>query len=191
MTNFMTKPKDKINWFYALLGLFFLAGYFYPNNTPIDDSDLKTKVITLSRDIEYISGHRSNNSYHRLWTNETKAAFKIEAPGGLAAKWKPLDSLKRGDSLTIKYVNASDIDVGNGVKEIPIYSLQKADRLYFDTAGYNQSKIVYDKRWGWIFLIGGALLTLRGLTVINSKTSYILGGIAFAIIVVLRILGKF
>jgi hypothetical protein len=187
----MTKPKDKLNWFYVLLGLFMLAGYFYPKNTPIDDFDLKTKAITLSRDVEYIKGRRRSDSYHRLWTNETKAAFIIDVPGGMAAKWRPLDSLKHGDSLTIKYESIRDIDVGNGVKEIPIYFLQKADKLYFDTGAYNQSKIVYDKRWGWIFLIGGALLILRGLTVISSKTSYILGGLAFAVIVVLRLLNKF
>jgi hypothetical protein len=187
----MTIPKDKINWYYALIGLFFLVGHFYPKDTAIDEADLKKIKITLSQDIEYIKGRRGNNSFHRLWTTETKAAFIIDVPGGMAAKWRPLDSLKHGDSLTIKYESARDIDVGNGAKEIPIYFLQKGERLYFDTTSYNQSETVYSTRWSWIFLIGGALFILRGLTLINSKVSYIIGGLSFAVIVILRILNKF
>lgn len=188
---FMTELKDKINWFYVLLGAFFLIGYFYPDNTPVNDLDLKTKTVTLSRDIEYVSGHRSNNSFHRLWTNETQAAFKIEVPAGIAANWKPLDSLKRGDCLVIKYENARETDLRDGASEIPIYFLQKGERLIFDTTAYNIGKVVYAKRWGWIFLIGGALFILRGLTLVNSKTTWILGGISFAVILALRLFGKF
>jgi len=188
----MTTPKDKINWYYALIGLLFLAGHFYSKNTPIDDPELKKITITLSQDIEYIKGSsRNSNSFHRIWTNQTKAAFIIDVPGGMAANWRPLDSLKRGDSLTIKYESTREIDLGNGAKEIPIYFLQRGERLYFDTAAYNQSSAIYSQRWGWIFLIGGGLLILRGLTLINSKVSFILGGASFAVIVVLRLLNKF
>jgi hypothetical protein len=187
----MATPKDKINWYYVLLGLFFLAGYIYPNNTAVDDIDLKSKIVTLSRDIEYIKGNRSNDSYHRLWTNESQAAFIIQVPGGMAAKWTPLDSLKHGDSLTIKYQSTREKDLWDQAKQIPIYFLQKGEKLYFDPTAYNQSQIVYDKRWGWIFLTGGTLFILRGLTLINSKTTYILGGISLAIIIALRVLGKF
>ncbi|HEY4875849.1 MAG TPA: hypothetical protein VIH86_09775, partial [Puia sp.] len=144
----MTTTKDKINWYYALIGLLFLAGYFYPTNTTVDGNDLKTKSVTLSRDIEYIKENRSSESYHRLWTNQSIAAFIIEVPGGMSAKWTPLDSLKHGDSLTIKYQSASDIDLWDVSKQIPIYFLQKGDRLYFDPAAYNQSQILHDKRWG-------------------------------------------
>jgi hypothetical protein len=187
----MTTPKDKINWYYALLGLILIAGYFYPNNTKVDDSELKTKAITLSRDIEFIPRSRNSASFHRLWTNETSAAFIVKLPGEIAAKWRPLDSLKRGDSLTVKYLSSRENDLWDEASEVPVYYLQKAGKIYFDTPAYNQSKAAYNKRLGWLALIGGSLFILRGLTIINSKTSYILGGIAFVVIVVLRLLNRF
>jgi hypothetical protein len=184
------KPQDKINWIYALLGACFLFGYFYRNDTPVDDSDLKTKSITLSRDIEHVTGHRSNNSYDRLETNETQASFIIEEAGGIAANWT-FRNLKKGDFLTLKYESARDVDLGNGANQIPVYFLQKGDKIYFDSTGYNQGKIIYNRRWGWIFLIGGALFILRGLTLTNQKVTWILGGISAAVILVLRFLNKF
>lgn len=184
------KPQDKINWFYALLGACFIFGYFYRNDTPVDDSDLKTKTITLSRDIEHVTGHRSNNSYDRLETNETQASFIIEEAGGIAANWT-FGNLKKGDSLTVKYESAREVDLGKEANQIPVYFLQKGTRIYFDSTGYNQGKIIFNRRWGWIFLIGGTLFILRGLTLTNSRNTWILGGISFAVILVLRFLGKF
>jgi hypothetical protein len=50
---------------------------------------------TLSHNDEIIKGGSKGRSFHRLWTDETKAAFIIDVPGEIASKWKPLDSLKQ------------------------------------------------------------------------------------------------
>ena len=183
--------KEKINWFYIIVGLFLLIGVFYFKGYKITESDLVTKKISLSRNIQNIHGNSRSASFYRLWANETKAAFKIDVPGGIASKWSPLDSLTKGDTLEIKYLLDNESELENSSKEIPIYSLQKSDRLYFDINDYNQSINLYDKRWNWITLILGGLLLLRGLKMISSKTSYIIGIISFSIIVILRILNLF
>ena len=185
-----TNSKNKINWYYILLGLLFIAGYCYPN-TIIEEADLNTKTITLYRDIELLKGGARDRPYHRFWTNETKAAFIIKVPGSIAAKPELLSSLMKGDTLTIKYFSADETEVNNKSKEIPIYFLKKGDHLYFDAASYNRANTIIDNRWNWLLLIGGILLTLRGTTIINSKTTYILAGISLVIIVVLRIINKF
>ncbi len=187
----MTKPIDKINWYYILVGLFLLFGYFYPKKTTIDDINLTTKTITLSHNIEFIKGNSKSNSFHRLWTNETKAAFTINVPGEIAAKCTLLDSLRKGDSLRIKYSSKREIDIEDATKEIPIYFLQKVDKLYFDTTAYNHSKADYERRRNLLMLIGGIFLTLRGLTIINSKIAYILAALSIVTIVVLKLLNKF
>ena len=187
----MTNTKDKINWYNVLVGLLLLTGYFYFHPPKVDDLDLNTKTITLSHNIEFIKGGSKARSFHRLSTDETKAAFIIDVSGENASKWKLLDSLKQGDTLTIKYAGKKEPDLGNSAKEIPIYFLQKVGKLYFDTNDYNQSKAATDKRWNWLMLIGGVLAILRGLTVVKSTVAYVLGGISLAVIIILRLLGVF
>ena len=187
----MANAKDKINRNYILVGLLLLVGCFYPQPSKIDDIDLNTKTITLSHNAEFIKGSSRSGSFHRLWTNETKAAFKIDVSGGIASKWTPLDSLKRGDTLTIKYAGKKEADLGDHAKEIPIYFLQKAGKLYFDTNAYNQSQAAYEKRWFWITLICGLLLILRGLSIVKPKVAYVLVGLSLTAIIILRLLGMF
>jgi hypothetical protein len=187
----MTTSANKINWYFTVVGLFLLAGYFYPKKTTVSDIDLNSKTITLSHNIEFLKGGSRQSSFHRLWTNQTKAAFIIDVPGAIAAKRSALDSLQQSDTLTIKYFSERETDLKNGAKEIPIYFLQKADKLYFDTTAYNHAATAYNKRLNWIILIIGVLLTLNGLTIINMRTAFILAGISVAIIVVLRLLNKF
>jgi hypothetical protein len=184
------KQKDKLSGRNLLLGLFFLIGYFFPSKAAVEERDLNTMTVTLSRDIVYIGGAKSR-SFHRLWTNETKAAFKIEVPGGMAAKGVPLDSLKRGDTLTIKYREGREKDFGNKAKEIPVYHLEKRGTLFFDAYRYNEAQADYDRRWKVIFLIGAVLCLLRGMALTSSKTSFILGALAVAVLIVLRLMDKF
>ena len=152
---------------------------------------MNTTTITLSHDIQFIHGNSRSKSFHRLWTNETKAAFTIDAPGSIAAKWAVIDSLKKGDTLTIKYSAWQEKEVEDKSKEVPIYFLEKGDHLYFDTNAYNEANKAYDNRWNKLMLVGSVLLILRGLTIINSKTTYILAALSLATIIVLRILNKF
>lgn len=184
------KQKDNNNGRNLLLGLLFLAGYFFPSKLAVDEGDLATTTVTLSRDIIYIGGAKSR-SFHRLWTNEAKAAFKIEVPGGMAAKGAPLDSLKRGDTLTIKYRVGREKEFGNKAKEIPVYHLEKSGTLFFTVDRYNEAKADYDRRWKVIFLIGAVICLLRGMALTSSKTSFILGALAVAVLIVLRLLDKF
>ena len=184
------RSKDKTNGGNLLLGLLFLLSYFLPSKAAVDEWSLATTMVTLSRDIVYIPGSGSK-SFHRLWTNETRAAFKIEVPGGMAAKGTPLDSLKRGDTLTIKYSNGSEKDFGNKAKDIPVYHLQKGNTLFFDADGYNEAAADYDQRWKVIFLIGAVLCGLRGLGLISSNMGFLLGGVAVAALITLRLLNKF
>lgn len=188
---FMTKKqKDKLSGRNLLLGLFFGLAYFFPSRAAVDEQDLNTLTVTLSHDIVDIP-HSGGRSFHRLWTNETKAAFKIEVPGGMAAKGAPLDSLKQGDTLTIKYREGREKDFGNKAKEIPVYHLEKDGVLFFDAYRYNEAKADYDRRWKVIFLIGAVLCLLRGMALISSNTSFILGGLALVALIALRLLDKF
>ena len=188
----MTIPSNnKTNWNYIIIGAILFCFVLYNKNKKISTSDFNSKVVSLKRNIEYIKGGSRSSSFYRLWTNETKAAFKVEVPGGIATSWNLSDSLREGDSLEVKYRSDRETDLLNKSKEIPIYFLQKSNTLYFDTDSYYKAKTVYDSRWNWIMLIMGGLLILRGTTIINSKTTYLIGVISALIIITLRILNKF
>ena len=170
----MTKGKSIHNRYYILVGAFFIIGFFYIKGESIRDNDLTEATITLKMNIEYRARGAGYESYHRIWANETKAAFKIEVPGGIAANWAPLDSLKQGDTLTIEYYSTHKDDLADASKEIPIYFLQKSGRTYFDPETYNQANIGYNNRWRWIFLCMGILSVVRGVAIFPKKVIYML-----------------
>jgi hypothetical protein len=183
--------KNKINWYYLIVGAVLLSGYFYLKDTGAAAGDLDQKTVTLKRDVEYMSTGSRSEPYYRLWVNETKAAFKIEVPGGIAAGWSSLDSLKRGDTLVIKYLSASDADLQDGSKELSVYSLERSGSSYFTTAAYNQANKGYTGRWRWIMLTMAVLLILRGTTILSERLTWILAAVCAGVILVLRVLNKF
>ena len=56
MTN---HSKNKINWYYCLVGLFALFLYFFSHDTQIQEMDLETKKIVLFKNIEFIKRHQN------------------------------------------------------------------------------------------------------------------------------------
>ena len=187
-----SKPKEKINWYYILIGLFIIFLYFYSNDSPVNEVDLDTKIITLYRDIEFIKGRSGRyGPHHRIWSNESQAAFIIDSHAGTASSEEPLDSLRKGDTIKIKYYSSRENDLENKAKDISVYFLQKGKTIYFDTNMYNKVMENYQKRSNWLMTIGAVLLMLRGLTIIKSKTAYTIGGISFVIIISLIFLHRF
>ncbi len=182
-----TTKKDKINWFYVILGLFFGLGFLWSDRKEIDESELVTKTIVVSHDIRKIGGRRSKYEY-RLWTNEYQCSFVIKTAGGIAADWNDLDNITKNDTLTIKIHNSRLSDMNKKSEDIPIYSLIKNNSLVYDIDSYNSSQKTLDKRWNVIFVIMSVLFILRGLIIISSKTAYVLAGLSAVIIITLRIL---
>jgi hypothetical protein len=185
--NIMTTPKkDKLNWFYIALGLFFGLGFLWADKKDLEASELETKTIVVSQDIQKIGG-RSNYEY-RLWTKEYACSFVIKTAGGIAAQWDNLDNITKNDTLIIKIHHSRLADLNNKSEDIPIYSLVKNSKWVYDIDSYNKSQKNYDKRWNVIFILMSILFVLRGMTIISNKTAYILVGISAAIIITLRIL---
>lgn len=178
--------KDKTNWFYILLGLFFCIGFFWQNKNDIAESELSTKTIIVRNDIQKI-GRRSRYEY-RLGATEYECSFVIKTAGSMAARKDQLTSITKNDTLIIKIHNSRLSDLNSKSKDIPIYSLIRNNFLVYDTDSYNQAQKMRDKRWGIIFIIMGALFMLRGLVVISSKTAYVLAGLSGVIIITLRLL---
>lgn len=183
----MNKRNDKVNWFYIALGLFFISAFFWTDKPDINEYDLKSEVIILCQDIKKINGTRTSYEY-RLNTNKYDCSFIIETAGGMAAGWKNLDSLKKNDTLEIKYHSSRNIDLFEKGELIPIYTVIKDENIIYSLESYKKSQQTLDKRWKIIFLILGVLFILRGLTVISSKMSYIIAGIIIATIIALRFL---
>ncbi len=186
--NFMTtSKKDKVNWFYIILGLFFCLGFLWADKKDITESELETKTIVVRDDIRKIGGRRSKYEY-QLWTNEYQCSFVIKKAGGIAAHWDNLDNITKNDTLIIKIHNSRLSDLNKKSEDIPIYSLIKNNKWVYDTDSYNNSQKQYNKRWNIIFVIMSILFILRGLTIISSKTVYILAGFSATIIITLRLL---
>ena len=182
-----TSKKDKVNWFYIILGLFFCLGFLWADKKDITESELETKTIVVRDDIRKIGGRRSKYEY-QLWTNEYQCSFVIKKAGGIAAHWDNLDNITKNDTLIIKIHNSRLSDLNKKSEDIPIYSLIKNNKWVYDTDSYNNSQKQYNKRWNIIFVIMSILFILRGLTIISSKTVYILAGFSATIIITLRLL---
>ena len=144
----------------------------------------------LNNNIEYLGGRSNSPSYYRLWANKTKADFIINVAGEIAARGKSLDSLKRGDTVTIQYYANRENDLTTS-KDIPIYFLKRGDTIYFDKDSYARGDALYGKRLRWLILIPGIIFILGGLKIISERTGFIIGGISLLLIIILRILNKF
>jgi len=183
--------KKQIKWTVVLLGLVGIGYYFYPQGEDLTPDDLSSKTVTLSSDIKTISGTRHSSSYHLLWTKGTKAAFTIATPGEVAAPDGSLDSLKKGDSLTVKYYHIHDNELNDGAKEIPIFYLQKGKRVYFELASYNKVQDATAFRLRVIGVVVGILMLLYGFNVINQKYAWITAGAGVVLFIILRALNLF
>ncbi len=184
----MTTPrKDKINWLYIILGLFFGLVFLWPVKKDISESELEAKTVIVSHDIKKMGGRNSKYEY-RLWTNEYQCSFVIKTAGGIAAHWDNLGNITKNDTLIIKIHNSRLADLNKKSEDIPIYSLVKNDKPIYDIDTYNISQNTLNKRWNIILVISVILFVFRGLTIISSKTTYILAGLSAAIIITLRLL---
>jgi hypothetical protein len=184
MTSSSTKPK--INGYFIIVGLLLLGFRFFQPAETTSQSDLNTKVITLAQNSHYSTGRRHGTAYE-LSANEAKATFVIDVAGGMAAKWGPLKSLLRGDTLQVQYRSEEEGALNNHSKWITVYALQKQGRVYYGLADYYAASIRFERRLTLLACFAGGLLVLNGLSVINSKTIYILAGIGLVILVLLRI----
>ena len=184
--------KKEIKWTVVLLGLCLIGYYFYPQGTDLTPDDLSSKTVTLSSNVDMIhNSKRDGSTYRRLWTKETQAAFTIASPGDVVAPDGSLDSLKKGDTLTIKYSSVHDIELNNGNKEIPIYYLQKGKRVYFELNAYNKAQDAATHRLKVIGMIAGILMLLYGFNVIDQKYAWITAGAGVVVFVILRALNLF
>jgi hypothetical protein len=182
-----TSKKDKVNWFYLILGLFFCLAFLWTDKKDIIVSELETKTIVVRQDIRKIGGRTSKHEY-RLWTNEYQCSFVIKKAGCIAAHWDNIDNITKNDTLIIKVNKSRLSDLNKKSEDIPIYSLIKNNKYVYDTDSYNNSQKQYDKRWNVIYTIMGILFILRGLTIISSRTAYVLAGLSVAIIITIRLL---
>ena len=184
--------KKEIKWYSALIALGLIGYYFYPQGKDLTPDDLRSKTVTLSSDVAMIhNSKRDGSTYRQLWTKETKAAFTIASPGDVVAPEGSLDSLKKGDTLNIKYSSVHDNELNDGVKEIPIYHLQKGKRVYFELSSYNKVQDAATGRFKVIAVILGLLLGLYGFNVISQKTAWITGGVGVVLFVIVRALNIF
>lgn len=183
----MTKKKNKVNWFYIILGLFFCLCFIWTDKKEIAENELETKTVVVSHNIIKIGKNRSRNEY-RIWTNEHQCSFIIKTAGGMAARWSNLDNITKNDTLIIKIHISRLTDLNKKFKDIAIYSLTKNNKSIYDIDSYNNSQKQLDKRWNITFIIMSILLILRGLSMISSKTAYILAAFSAVIIITLRFL---
>jgi hypothetical protein len=183
--------KKEIKWIYVLLGLGLIAYHFFPKGDDLTPDDLSSKTVTLNNKIENIHNTRTSDNYQRFWTKETKAAFTIGSPGEVLTPDGAFDSLKNGDILNIEYAKVHDDELNNGVKEIPIYYLQKGKRVYFELNSYNKVQDAADARVKVIAPIVGILLLLYGFNVVNKKYTLITAGAGVVVFVILRAIDWF
>ena len=183
-----TKKRQNIKWGLVAIGLFFIVCFFWSDKDDIDKNSLVTKTIILNKDIKKVIGNRSRQAYY-IYAYDYNCDFCILTPGGMAAKSRDnLDNIKTADTLTIKIHESRLADLQVKSEDVYIYSLEINGRPEFTVDDYNIAKQKYSRRWGIIFLVIGAIIMLRGLTLISNKTAFILGGLCFTIIITLRLL---
>jgi hypothetical protein len=183
----MMKPKkDKINLFYAVLGLCFCLAFLWPSGKEISEDELVTKSVvvkSLQKILYYKSGHKYTfDSY------EYECSFAITAGGVLAGTTSELDRISKNDTLLVKITSGRLSDLHTKLEYIPVYSIQKNGKSIFTVDSYNKAQTTYDKRWSTIYLVMGILFLLRGFTLISSKAAYISGAFSLIIILTVRLL---
>lgn len=174
--------KDKTNWFYITLGLFFIAGFLVPTQKPVDKNNLSALKIFVSR-VQKISSHKSSEQY-RIYANNYQSLFKINAGGCTPKAGKIIDGILTNDTLEISIPSNRLNDLNNEHESIPIYAMQKGNEQVYTVSDYNAAQKTYSDRWGLIFLTMGVLFLLRGFALISSKVAYILGGVSLIGLVV-------
>lgn len=185
----MTATKQKLNGPFIIVGLMAIAAGFYHQPENVVPTDLVTQTITLTRNPVYSKSRVGGSSCYELWTRETKACFIIDVAGAIAAKWARVDSLRSGDTLTIKYDRAQTAQLNDASGKIPIYHLEKGNQFYFGPADYYAANKHYANKLTWFAWIFGVLLLLNGLTILTDKATYLVGGIGLALAILLRLLG--
>ena len=184
--------KKEINWTIILVALGLIGYYFFPQGKDLTPDDLSSKTVTLNSDVTMIhNSKRDGSTYRQLWTKEAKGAFTIASPGDVVAPDGSLDSLKKGDTLTIKYASIHDDELNTRFKEIPIYYLQKGKRVYFELNAYNKVQNAATVRIKVIAIIIGILMLLYGFNLVNKKFMWIAGGTGIVLFVILRALNWF
>jgi len=185
------KTEKTIDWRTIIVGIGAIVYFFYPKGSDLTADDLSSKTVVLSSNIETIHSTRTSSTRRRLWTKETQAAFTIASAGDVLTPEGSLDSLKKGDTLIVKYYSIRYADLQNGAKEIPIYYLQKGKRVYFELNAYNKTQNAITSRYKLIALVAGIIMLLNGFNIIDQKRTWIIGGAAAAVIITLLILNKF
>jgi hypothetical protein len=184
--------KKEINWTIVLIALGLIGFYFFPQGKDLTPDDLSSKTVTLSSDVTMIhNSKRDGSTYRQLWTKEAQAAFTIGSPGDVVAPEGSLDSLKKGDTLNVKYASVHDNDLNDGADEVPIYFLQKGKRVYFELSSYNKVQDAAAARIRVIAMVLGILLGLYGFKVISQKYAWIAGGAGVIVFVILRSINLF
>ena len=184
--------KKEINWTIVLIALGLIGFYFFPQGKDLTPDDLSSKTVTLSSEVTMIhNSKRDGSTYRQLWTKEARAAFTIGSPGDVVAPEGSLDSLKKGDTLNVKYASVHDNDLNDGAGEVPIYFLQKGKRVYFELSSYNKVQDAAAARIRVIAMVLGILLGLYGFKVISQKYAWIAGGAGVVVFVILRSLNLF
>ena len=181
----------EIKWTTILIALGLIGYYFFPQGKDLTPDDLSSKTVTLSNNVAMIHNSKiDGRTYRQLWTKEAQVAFTIGSPGDVVAPEGSLDSLKKGDTLNIKYASVYDNDL-NSSGEVPIYYLQKGKRIYFELSSYNKVQDAATARIKVIAMVLGILLGLYGFNVISQKYTWIAGGAGVVVFIILRALNKF
>lgn len=162
-----------------------VIGTLWPARNIVNESRLVTKTLMVSRPIKPLSS-RSGGYEYRIQAKDYACSFGIKTAGAIAAHWHPLDGITTNDTLEIKIHESRLKDLQNQSENIAVYSLRKNGTLFFDVTDYNREQKLLNRRWETIGSIAGALLILRGLTLVSSTFAWVVGIAAVVVIVVLR-----
>jgi hypothetical protein len=150
----------------------------------ITRDELEEIRVIAKAGVQEIKTRRSSNEYRITSTDNN--SFVITTAGGSASKWTIENNIHANDTLylQIKSFHFEKDTITNA----QVFALSSPSRVFYTVEDYNHAKKLLERRWNIFFMVIGVICMLRGLGLISGKASLIIGGIALAAAIVLRIL---
>jgi hypothetical protein len=157
---------------------------FFNQPTKITGDELEEIRVIAKGDVEDIKTRKSNNEY-RITSKDNKS-FVITTAGANASKWTIEKNIHANDTL---YLHIKPFHLENEtITDAQVFALSSPVRVFYTLEDYSHAKKILERRWNIFFMVMGGICLLRGTGFISSKAAFIIGGIAVAAAIVLRIL---
>ena len=183
-----TTQRNSIKIILYLLLLLLYAKFYYEK--PIEIKDLTFRTVKLNKDLTTASGRYAKYGYS-FTELESKAKFTIDNCVNFVCDRMKLKQIKTGDIVKIGFDSYLKDALIDEEIEIPIYSLEFNNQIYFTSKDYVKGQEKQNFRRLILFSILGLFLLLTSIEIKKKKLVwgiFILLGLVITVLIERKII---